>query len=59
MPARVGTLAVGTRFITLLTGREGEIRAQREGETEVRLVGLGVPKVMHPDVVVRVTEGVH
>lgn len=41
MEARVGTLAVGTRIITLLTGRSGVVRAHRssgtpEAETDVQ-----------------------
>jgi hypothetical protein len=64
MEARVGTLAVGARFDTLLTGRRGVVRANRVWvdsstvDTVVEFVG-GVLKGLHPDVVVRVVEAVH
>ena len=62
MEARVGTLAVGTRFITLLTGREGEVRDQREGETVVQFGNCAWDQLhvgLHPHVRVRVVERVH
>ena len=61
MEARVGTLAVGTRFVTTLTGRSGVVRDHQSG-----LLGLGSSwqfrrgaagewiKMLHPDVRVRV-----
>lgn len=61
MEARVGTLAVGAQFDTLLTGRRGVVRAR--GEFGV-IVGYADRQPaqsweIHPDVRVRVVEVTH
>ena len=57
MEARIGTLAVGTRIITLLSGREG--RVVDTADDGVQVAFEVEVKVLHPEVVVRVVERVH
>ena len=64
MEARVGTLAIGALFDTLLTGRRGVVRAQSDEETTVWLNATALSRVngiktLHPDVRVRVVEVTH
>lgn len=59
MEARVGTLAVGTVFESLLTGRRGTVRALALDRDVGVLVSLTSPpqlKSLHPDVRVRVMQ---
>ena len=73
MVARVGTLAVGAQFDTLLTGRRGVVRVHESAFTDgLGSVELGATvvqfldqpaerrvKALHPDVRVRVVEVTH
>jgi hypothetical protein len=62
MEARVGTLAVGALFDTLLTGRRGVVRAHGPEGALVELNGQirgSFVKTLHPDVRVRVVEVTH
>lgn len=57
MKARVGTLAVGTRFVTCLTGRAGHVRAADAEGVDVTLESGPVFvqwKTLHPSVIVEV-----
>jgi len=64
--ARVGTLPVGTRIVTLLTGRQGTVREQSDyrtepdthGETWVRF-DTGGEKAIHGRVLVAIREYAH
>lgn len=66
MKARVGTLPVGARFDTLLTGRRGVVRAIRfvteTGEKSIDVTletSTGAEtRWLHPDVLVE-TEAIH
>lgn len=62
MKARVGTLAVGARFGTLLTGRQGVVRGVDADGVDVTLddgPAFMRWKTLHPDVVVETQEVVH
>lgn len=60
MEARVGTLPVGTRFETLLTGRRGLVRANYESVVWAVFADRpGGEFSLHPDVRVRVLEVTH
>ena len=66
MEARVGTLAVGALFDTLLTGRRGVVRARTKtamgvDTPEIVVTFLDRPgtTMLHPDVRVRVVEVTH
>lgn len=62
MEARVGTLAVGTRIRTLLTGREGVVRAHsllNVEESTVQFADRQTVTSIHSRVIVRVIEVVH
>lgn len=67
MVARIGTLAVGAQFDTLLTGRRGVVRSLRFAtvgglsEVDITLYTSRGPETrwLHPDVRVRVVEVTH
>lgn len=53
MVARVGTLAVGTRFVTTLTGRGGRVLNTFPLDTAVQFDD-GTVRLLHSDVCVQV-----